>query len=91
MRLILVTSPAHTRRARIIFEDALRDSGSVLQVVGTPYEHFDQYWWRDQGSARIVVLELSKLVYYFAGGRFASTGESPTSVIPANPINRAPA
>lgn len=71
--LIIVTSPAHTRRAKIIFNDALRAQGSDLQVVATPYEDFDIYWWRDQGSARAVILELAKLVYYFCGGRYLST------------------
>ena len=75
-RLIIVTSPAHTRRARIIFNDALSTQGSALQVVATPYEHFETYWWRDQGSARSVILELAKLAYYFCGGRFVSATNS---------------
>ncbi len=72
LRLLIVTSPAHTRRARIIFNDALTAQGSAVQVVATPYEHFETYWWRDQASARSVILELAKLGYYFCGGRFVS-------------------
>jgi uncharacterized SAM-binding protein YcdF (DUF218 family) len=72
-RLIIVTSSAHVRRANIVIKDALKEQGVNLQVVATPYEHFDPMWWRDQGSARAVVLELAKLVHYFLGGRYLST------------------
>lgn len=72
--LVVVTSPAHARRAALILGDALGDDYH-LQVVGTPYERFDPYWWRDQGSARIVILELAKLAYFLAGGRFLSKTE----------------
>lgn len=70
--LLVVTSPAHVRRAAMILDDTLRDRGTAVQVVATPYEHFDRWWWRDQGSARMVVLETAKLAYYLAGGRFTS-------------------
>lgn len=72
-RLIIVTSPTHARRAHIVFSHTLGAHGADLQVVATPYEHFNTYWWRDQGSARAVILELAKLVYYFGGGRYLST------------------
>lgn len=75
-RLIIVTSPAHVRRADITIRDALTEQGATLQVVGTPYEHFDPMWWRDQGSARAVVLELAKLVHYLFGGRYLSRTQS---------------
>ena len=71
-RLIIVTSPTHVLRARIIFNNALMTRGSNLQVVATPYDDFDVYWWRDQNSARAVILEFAKLAYYFCGGRFLS-------------------
>ncbi len=71
-RLIIVTSPTHVLRARIIFNNALMTRGSNLQVVATPYDDFDVYWWRDQNSARAVILEFAKLAFYFCGGRFLS-------------------
>ena len=76
IRLIIVTSPTHVRRARFVFEDALKNTGTTLQVVATPYEHFDPYWWRDQDSARVVVLEIAKTIYYAVGGRFFSSSQN---------------
>ncbi len=77
LRLLIVTSPTHVRRARIIFEDALKGTGTSLQVVATPYERFEPYWWRDQDSARIVILEIAKIIYYAIGGRFTSDHKIP--------------
>jgi uncharacterized SAM-binding protein YcdF (DUF218 family) len=77
MRLLIVTSPAHTRRAGIIFREALAGTGTTVQVVATPYEHFDPYWWRDQNSARMVVLEIAKIIYFGVGGRFFSAVQAP--------------
>lgn len=71
-RLIIVTSPAHTRRARLVYADAFAAQDYDLQIVATPYEQFDPYWWNDQGSARSVILEMAKLLYYQFGGRFLS-------------------
>jgi uncharacterized SAM-binding protein YcdF (DUF218 family) len=71
--LIIVTSPAHVRRAGITMNDTLTAQDVNLQVVGTPYEHFDPLWWRDQNSARAVILECAKLVHYMFGGRYLST------------------
>ena len=76
IRLIIVTSPTHVRRARIIFEDALKNTGTTMQVVATPYEQFDPYWWRDQESARVVVLEIANIIYYAVGGRFFSPSQN---------------
>jgi uncharacterized SAM-binding protein YcdF (DUF218 family) len=76
-RMIVVTSPAHARRARMIFSDTLAGQGGNLQVLVTPYEQFDASWWRDQASARAVVLELAKLAYYICGGRFFSSAATP--------------
>jgi uncharacterized SAM-binding protein YcdF (DUF218 family) len=66
--LLVVTSPYHVRRARMIFRDAL--PGRRLVFVASRYEPFPKAWWTDQTAARNVVLELAKTVYYVAGGRF---------------------
>jgi uncharacterized SAM-binding protein YcdF (DUF218 family) len=71
-RLLVVTSPTHVRRAAIILAKALKGSAVTLQVVATPYEGFDRCWWRDQASARAVLLESAKLVFFVLGGHFAS-------------------
>jgi uncharacterized SAM-binding protein YcdF (DUF218 family) len=66
--LLVVTSPYHIRRARMIFHDAMPDRQLVF--IASPYEQFPHAWWTDQVAARNVVLELAKTVYYLAGGRF---------------------
>jgi uncharacterized SAM-binding protein YcdF (DUF218 family) len=75
-RLILVTSPFHVRRARMIFEDALAGRGVQLRVLAVPQERFPNRWWTSQDAAREVLLEWSKIAFYLAGGRFRA-GASP--------------
>lgn len=71
-RLIVVTSPFHVRRARLIIERALAGTGATAAVCATPYERFPDDWWRSQAAAREVLLEWSKLAYYLLGGRFSA-------------------
>lgn len=69
--LLVVTSPYHVRRARIIFKDAM--PGWDIRVVGPPAERLPAAWWTEQESARIVLLEIPKTLFYLLGGRFRST------------------
>lgn len=65
--LLIVTSPYHVRRARIIFRDAL-PSARVL-VVASRYEPFPDRWWTDRHVAPQVALECGKLTLYTLGLR----------------------
>jgi uncharacterized SAM-binding protein YcdF (DUF218 family) len=65
--LLVVTSPYHVRRARIIFRDALPNA-RVL-VVASRYEPFPDRWWTERYAASQVVLECAKLAFYTLGGR----------------------
>jgi len=67
LRAIIVTSPYHVRRASIILRRYLADS-QPIQVVPTPYEEFEWRWWRDPASARSVLLELAKVLYFVVQG-----------------------
>ena len=69
--LLVVTSPYHVRRSRIIFKDAF--PGWDIRVVGTPSDTMPAAWWTDQEAARTVLLEIPKTLYYLLGGRFRST------------------
>lgn len=69
-RLLVVTSPYHARRARLIFDRVFEGSGTSVAVVATPYEDYRDDWWRSQDSARNTVLEIAKIAYYLVGGRF---------------------
>lgn len=67
-RLLIVTSPYHLRRTRMIFTDALPNA--EIRAIATSYERLPQYWWNDQDAARNVLLELPKILFYRLGGRF---------------------
>jgi uncharacterized SAM-binding protein YcdF (DUF218 family) len=66
--LVVVTSPYHVRRARMILRDAL--PGRNVLVVGNRHEALPAAWWTEQEASRNVLLEGLKLGYWFAGGRF---------------------
>lgn len=74
--LIVVTSPSHVMRARLIVGRALKGRGVKLMVCATPYEPFPDEWWRSQDAAREVLLEWVKIAFFLAGGRF-SAGATP--------------
>ncbi|MGB7541122.1 MAG: YdcF family protein [Burkholderiales bacterium] len=67
-KLLVVTSPYHIRRTRMIFTDAL--PGRELRFISSRYEPYPEPWWTDQDLARDVILELVKTVFYLTGGRF---------------------
>jgi uncharacterized SAM-binding protein YcdF (DUF218 family) len=71
VKLLVVTSPYHTRRAKAIFKNVLPNA--EIRAVATPYEHFDTQWWTDKDSAIAVVLETVQTLYYHLGGAFRST------------------
>ncbi len=72
--LLIVTSPYHVRRTRMIFRAAMPDR--ELRVIGSRYEPLPKHWWTDQTAARNVVLEVAKTLYYLAGGRFLDAGQT---------------
>jgi uncharacterized SAM-binding protein YcdF (DUF218 family) len=74
LRIIVVTSPFHVRRARMILSRALTECD--VRVVGSPHSPFKKKWWTDQDSARMVVLEVSKILFYICGGRYFSSEDS---------------
>ncbi len=83
VRLLLVTSPYHTRRAKAIFGDVLPNA--EIRMVATPYESFTQRWWTERDSAISVVLETAQTLFYHLGGAFRSTDTSPKELAPLHP------
>lgn len=69
--LLVVTSPSHTRRAKLIFEKAL--PRARILVLATPYEEFAPRWWTDFRSATAVTLETAKTLWMLFGSGFRST------------------
>jgi len=75
LRVILVTSPFHTRRAKMTFEQAMPDTAFLL--TSPPEDKLSAQWWRDQRSAQIAVSETFKFTFYLLGGRFQSRATHP--------------
>ena len=71
-RLLVVTSPSHVRRARLIVARALEGHGVTFVICATPYETFPDDWWQSQDAARDVLLEWAKLAFYLLGGRYSA-------------------
>ncbi len=68
--LILVTSPEHTRRTRIIARDVFHTTGiavSVQPVVGYGYD--PAHWWRNEEERRLTGMEYAKLAAFLIGHR----------------------
>lgn len=69
-RLLVVTSPLHVRRARLIARRVLPADRFEVAVVATSYETVPRQWWRDQESARNILLETAKTLFFLVGGRY---------------------
>lgn len=68
--VLVVTSPYHVRRAKIVFGAVAPELRWI--VVANPHEPYPERWWTDQDVARNVLLETVKIAYFIAGGRFSS-------------------
>ncbi len=65
--ILLVSSPYHVYRARLIFRETLRNR-EVLGI-GSKYEEFPTAWWKENETARNALVESVKLIFYWVGGR----------------------
>ncbi len=77
-RLLVVTSPSHTRRVKIVFTRLLPQAD--IRVLASPYEEFPAHWWTSQGAAINVLLETVKLAYYYLGGVFRTEPSAPAGI-----------
>lgn len=75
VKLLIVTSPYHARRAKMIFEETLPNC--EIAVVTTEEGAFKKQWWKDQESAQYLILEFAKTLHYMLGGVFRSTDLAP--------------
>ena len=67
--IVIVTSSYHTRRARIIWRKAIHGEPNIhLWIDGVTDPEFQQPWWRYRQSAKIWVMETTKLVWTSLGG-----------------------
>jgi uncharacterized SAM-binding protein YcdF (DUF218 family) len=64
-RIIVVTSPFHTARARMVFRRALREDGVEVLTHPASHEPFDaDNWWKDRNQLRNGIFEWQKLLLY---------------------------
>ncbi len=71
--LLLVTSSYHTRRVGITYRHVLNklDAPPVLITSASPYTEFQaRRWWRCRQSAKHVVMEYSRLFYFWMWERW---------------------
>jgi uncharacterized SAM-binding protein YcdF (DUF218 family) len=68
--LMVVTSPFHTRRSRIIFQDMFRSTGItvIIRPVDGSWYKADS-WWFSRAGVRNTRLEYLKLALYLVGYR----------------------
>jgi uncharacterized SAM-binding protein YcdF (DUF218 family) len=62
-RLVAVTSPHHSRRARRVLRSLFRDSGVEVAMHPCPAT-IASHWWRDETTLLRVTNEYIKLAYY---------------------------
>lgn len=72
--LLVVTSPYHARRAKMIFNEVFPDCD--IRVTVTEEGAFETKWWKDQVSAQNLIMEFAKTMHYLLGGVFRSTDQS---------------
>jgi uncharacterized SAM-binding protein YcdF (DUF218 family) len=67
--IILITSPAHTRRTYLTFRKIMGEKESRLFIVPSAYSEFKpDTWWQSRRHAREVLLEYQKLLHYALKG-----------------------
>jgi uncharacterized SAM-binding protein YcdF (DUF218 family) len=67
--IVIVTSDYHTRRAGMLWRRAIvRDSKVHIWIEGVADPEFQQPWWRHRQSAKIWLMESSKLAWTTLGG-----------------------
>lgn len=62
--ILLVTSKAHARRARLTFRTLASDTVQIA-ICPSPYDQFEaETWWHSRPLVRRVVIEYGKLLYF---------------------------
>lgn len=66
--LLVVTSPYHTRRAQLVFDDIFAGSGIDQRVISSgdygPLLPPDSPWWRNRTTIEAIWLEFGKVLYW---------------------------
>jgi hypothetical protein len=63
--VLLVTSKYHSRRAYLIFKDALKGKATVISVP-SPYDSYNpEGWWKRERDRKRVIMEYQKILVYY--------------------------
>ncbi|MBU2690442.1 MAG: YdcF family protein [Candidatus Eisenbacteria bacterium] len=66
-RILVVTSPYHTRRAYQTFRHIYRKTGIQISVISAPWEltgYKRKEWWRHEDDTFAILNETGKLIFY---------------------------
>ena len=65
-RVIVVTSKQHTRRARLVMNRRVADTGTQVILRGSRYDTTDvDAWWQRRGTLRFTLFETQRLIAYW--------------------------
>ena len=65
-RVIVVTSKQHTRRARLVMNRQLADTGAQAIVRASRYDKADvDAWWHNRSTLRFTLFETQRLIAYW--------------------------
>ncbi len=63
--VLLVTSKYHSRRAYLIFKDALKGKATVISIP-SPYDSYNpEGWWKRERDRKRVIMEYQKILYHY--------------------------
>jgi uncharacterized SAM-binding protein YcdF (DUF218 family) len=63
--LIIVTSPAHSRRSWLTYKRVFEDDSVEIGIVPSRHTNFKlEDWWKTRKYVREVIYEYQKLIYY---------------------------
>lgn len=66
--IIIITSPYHTRRSRLIFADVFRNTGVTISIRSVePSWYKPAAWWQTSQGRSVTWQEYVKLLLHFAG------------------------
>lgn len=63
--VLLVTSKYHSRRAYLIFKDALKGQAKIISVPSGYDPYNPEGWWKREKDWKRVILEYQKLLLYY--------------------------
>ena len=65
--ITIVSSPTHLRRAKLIFRNTFDNKNLQVHIQTIPSSYTPintKHWWRDRETAKAIVMEYMKLIYF---------------------------